>query len=91
VALFPRITPTPFVAFGTKELGCAAGVMVTASHNTKEYNGYKVCGRWAGKTRPLGTTKVAAAPFTSLGRPAGNRQLRAAPLANSGGGWAWRP
>ncbi|GBF95500.1 phosphoglucomutase [Raphidocelis subcapitata] len=42
VALFPRITPTPFVAFGTKELGCAAGVMITASHNTKEYNGYKV-------------------------------------------------
>jgi phosphomannomutase len=34
--------PTPFVAAGVSLLGCAAGVMVTASHNTKEYNGYKV-------------------------------------------------
>jgi phosphomannomutase len=46
VRLFSRITPTPFVAFGTKHLGCAAGVMITASHNTKEYNGYKVGGCW---------------------------------------------
>jgi phosphomannomutase len=47
VRLFSTITPTPFVAFGTQQLGCAAGVMVTASHNTKEYNGYKVgLGGW---------------------------------------------
>lgn len=39
----PRdVVPTPFVAAGVALLGCAAGVMVTASHNTKEYNGYKV-------------------------------------------------
>lgn len=42
VRLFSKITPTPFVAFGTRHMGCAAGVMITASHNTKEYNGYKV-------------------------------------------------
>ena len=34
--------PTPFVAAGVSLLGAAAGIMVTASHNTKEYNGYKV-------------------------------------------------
>jgi phosphomannomutase len=42
VRLFGQITPTPFVAYGTTLFGAAAGVMVTASHNTKEYNGYKV-------------------------------------------------
>jgi phosphomannomutase len=43
VALPGDFVPTPFVAAGVSLLGCAAGVMVTASHNTKEYNGYKVC------------------------------------------------
>lgn len=42
VALPGGFVPTPFVAAGVALLGCAAGVMVTASHNTKEYNGYKV-------------------------------------------------
>jgi phosphomannomutase len=42
VALPRDFVPTPFVAAGVSLLGCAAGVMVTASHNTKEYNGYKV-------------------------------------------------
>lgn len=44
VALPADYVPTPFVAAGVALLGCAAGIMVTASHNTKEYNGYKVRG-----------------------------------------------
>ena len=41
VFLFDSLRPTPEVSFAIRELGCKSGVMVTASHNPKEYNGYK--------------------------------------------------
>ena len=42
VHLFPALRPTPQLSFTVRHLGCTAGIVVTASHNPKEYNGYKV-------------------------------------------------
>lgn len=42
VFIFKTLTPTPLVSFGCRFKKCAAAIMITASHNTKEYNGFKV-------------------------------------------------
>lgn len=41
VYLFEDLRPTPEVSFAIRELGCQSGIILTASHNPKEYNGYK--------------------------------------------------
>jgi phosphoglucomutase len=42
VYLYPELRPTPQLSFTVRHYGCTAGIVVTASHNPKEYNGYKV-------------------------------------------------
>jgi phosphoglucomutase len=49
VYFFKELRPTPELSFAIRELGCRSGVMLTASHNPKEYNGYKAYGADGGQ------------------------------------------
>ncbi|WP_158798038.1 phospho-sugar mutase [Pedobacter sp. L105] len=49
VYFFSALRPTPELSFAIRELGCRSGVMLTASHNPKEYNGYKAYGADGGQ------------------------------------------
>lgn len=58
VYLFDELKPTPELSFAVRFLGAIAGVVITASHNPKEYNGYKVYGEDGAQLVPEITTKV---------------------------------
>ncbi len=49
VYLYRKLTPTPMLSFAVRELKCNGGIVITASHNPKEYNGYKIYGEDGGQ------------------------------------------
>lgn len=49
VYLYEGLRPTPMLSFAVRELNCTGGIVVTASHNPKEYNGYKVYDEFGGQ------------------------------------------
>ncbi len=56
--LFDGLRPTPELSFAVRYLGCARGIVITASHNPKEYNGYKVYGEDGGQIPPGVADKI---------------------------------
>ncbi|MDO6744027.1 phospho-sugar mutase [Tenacibaculum soleae] len=58
VFLFEDLRPTPELSFAVNHLGCDAGIVLTASHNPPEYNGYKVYWNDGGQIVPPHDTKI---------------------------------
>ena len=56
--LFDDLRPTPELSFTVRYLNCARGIVITASHNPKEYNGYKVYGEDGGQIPPQTADKI---------------------------------
>lgn len=58
VFMFKDIRPTPLVSFGCRFKNCDAGIMITASHNPSQYNGFKIYGKDGGQVRPPQDLKI---------------------------------
>jgi phosphoglucomutase len=58
--LFPRLSATPLLSYAVRRLGADAGVVVTASHNGRKYNGYKIYDRTGCQCRTEAAGRVAA-------------------------------
>jgi phosphomannomutase len=60
VALFDEAVPTPLVSWAVREQGALGGIVITASHNPAEFNGFKIKAPWGGSASPEITAAVEA-------------------------------
>ena len=58
IALFSDAQPTPLISWAVKDLGATGGVMITASHNPANFNGFKIKAPWGGSAAPETTLQV---------------------------------
>jgi len=58
VSLFREAAPTPLISWAVKELKAAGGVVITASHNPADFNGFKIKANWGGSAAPETTAAV---------------------------------
>ena len=58
VSLFPEAVPTPLISWAVKELRADGGVVITASHNPADFNGFKIKAPWGGSAAPETTRAV---------------------------------
>jgi phosphomannomutase len=70
VALFEEAAPTPLVSWAVRERGAVGGVVITASHNPAEFNGFKIKAPWGGSAAPQTTATVESLVDVSLPRRA---------------------
>jgi phosphomannomutase len=68
IALFDEPVPTPLVSWAVREEGAAGGVVITASHNPPEFNGFKIKAPWGGSASPETTSLVEALVDSSTPR-----------------------
>lgn len=60
IAMFDEAAPTPLVSWAVRESGASGGVVITASHNPPDFNGFKIKAAWGGSAAPETTSAVEA-------------------------------